>query len=280
MSADDSYQLLDFGGGRKLERFGSVVLDRPSPAADGFRRLLPESEWAAAAARYELSGERGSWQNQGVLPDAWPIQMAGLSFRIKPTPFGHVGLFPEQADHWAWIESQVRRAERPIALLNLFAYTGGSTLAAARAGAAVAHVDSARPAVEWARTNSRQSGLDGASIRWLVDDAQGFVARERRRGRHYDALLLDPPSYGHGARGETWKIDQLGELLAECAELTGGRPTFALVTCHSPGYDPQQLETMVRRAFAPAAIESGEMAITCHSGRRLPSGVFVRYMAR
>ena len=282
-SPDDrtlEYQLLDFGDGRKLERFGSVVLDRPSPAAGGVRRLLPEGEWAAAAARFELGGERGQWQTSGVLPDAWPIQVAGLSFRIKPTPFGHVGLFPEQTDNWAWIVSQVRRAKRPIELLNLFAYTGGSTLAAARAGAAVAHVDSARGTVEWARTNARQSELEGKPIRWLVDDAQGFVARELRRGRQYNALVLDPPSYGHGTRGEAWKIDQLGELLAQCAELTGGRPAFALVTCHSPGYDPGQLGAVVRRALGPAQIESGEMAVSCASGRQLKSGVFVRYVGR
>lgn len=292
-----SYQLLDFGQGRKLERFGEWVLDRPSPAAADALTSQP-SLWPCATARYErTNGDHGEWRvgrecpvtkerelplaEAGSLGDPsrpWVIRHANLVLELKLTRFGHVGVFPEQAANWDWTSEQVARAKKPIKVLNLFAYTGAGTLSAAAAGAEVVHVDAASNTVAWARHNAELSGLQGAPIRWIVEDAATFVRRELKRGNRYHAVILDPPSYGHGPKGEPWKIAaQLPDLLAGCAELTRDDRRFMLLTCHSPEFPAQKLERMLAQACSIRGVESREMALTTDDGRRLPSGACARW---
>lgn len=246
MFDSEQYELLDFGGGRKLERFGEVILDRPSPAAEGARKSNAV-DWSRAKAKYRRTkGESGIWQNKSKLPDSWQIEHGRMTLELRPTPFGHLGIFPEQAANWDWIEKHVRRHGEQPKVLNLFAYTGGSTLAAAAAGAEVIHVDSAKNIVAWARRNAELSGMGEASIRWITEDAMTFAKRELRRGNKYDGVVLDPPTYGHGPQGEIWKINQdLSRLLQICAELTRSQLAFILLTCHSPGFGDAELEALL-----------------------------------
>lgn len=280
MWSSDTYELLDFGEGRKLERFGGLLLDRPCRAAEGMARAVPR-QWSRADLKYERQSEtEGRWHPDDVFPKSWKAVHGEISFALRPTPFGHVGIFPEQADNWDWIATLVRQARQPINVLNLFAYTGGSTLAAAAAGAAVVHVDAARAAVQWARQNAELSGLGDRPVRWIVDDAIAFVKRELRRGNRYDAIILDPPSYGHGPDGQAWKMDQhLSPLLSACAELSRDRLSFVLLTCHTPGFGPPQLKRHLEEAFGSstlASVESKQLALTTREGRPLPSGVVAR----
>ena len=198
-----------------LGRSGSSGLARPRNRC---RSARPEL-WREPHASYDRNAaHRGSWQPAGFLPAAWAIRHDGWSLELRPTPFGHLGVFPEQAANWDWLAERIRQAGRPLRLLNLFAYTGGSTLAAAAAGAEVVHVDAARNVVTWARHNAQLSGLDAAPIRWIAEDVQKFVAREIRRKNEYDGVILDPPSYGHGPRGQAWNLPRdLGPLLEACA---------------------------------------------------------------
>ena len=215
------YQLLDFGDSRRLERFGPVMLDRPCPAAASIRPAAPRL-WSLAHARFErLEADQGRWIVRGDPPQRWTIAHNRINLELKRTDFGHVGQFPEQAENWDWIAEQVGRshsdAAGPMNVLNLFAYTGGSTLAAAAAGAKVTHVDAARNIVAWARRNAELSALGSAPIRWIAEDAVKFVEREVRRSNHYDAMILDPPSYGHGPHGEVWRLaEDLPGLLSLC----------------------------------------------------------------
>jgi 23S rRNA (cytosine1962-C5)-methyltransferase len=278
------YQLLDFGVGRKLERFGPIILDRPAPAAANETAARLQL-WSKAHARFELraargaSAARGQWKILKDVPDAWTIGHRAERLELKLTAFGHVGVFPEQAASWDWIGERVGRTAG-LRVLNLFAYTGGSTLVAAGAGAQVTHVDSARNVVAWARRNAELSGLSAAQIRWIADDALAFVRREIKRGRRYDGVILDPPSYGHGVRGQTWKLDaHLPKLLSRCRELIEGDPRLILLTCHAPAYDSRRLANYLVEAGLAAsrrAVEAGDLQLTTADGRRLHSGTFAR----
>lgn len=271
----DQYCLLDFGAGRKLERWGTWVLDRPAPAADAAPLCPPQ--WTAAAGRFErLPGARGVWRAPHPLPARWQIRHGGSVLELRPTRSGAVGVFPEQAPNWDWIIDQVRAAARPPRVLNLFASTGGSTLAAAAAGAAVVHVDAARTAVTWARRNASLSRLADAPIRWLVEDARKFVARELRRGHAYDAVILDPPTYGHGPDAQAWDIHtHLPDLLAACGQLTRRGRAFMLLTCHTPQLDAATLATLLADAACGGQrrnLSAGELRLHTEQGRALPSG--------
>jgi 23S rRNA (cytosine1962-C5)-methyltransferase len=206
-----------------------------------------------------------------------------IRLELRLTPFGHVGLFPEQQDNWQWIAQRVKEHARAgeVRVLNLFAYTGGSTLAAAAAGAHVTHVDAAKNVVDWARRNAAWSGLSDVPIRWIAEDARKFVSRELRRGNRYDAVILDPPSYGHGPKGEAWKIDEhLPPLLLDCARLTEGRRAFFVLTCHSPGYDGDQLASALMEAGVGADVASMETAplqLMDDRGRALSGGFAARW---
>ena len=287
MFSPDQYQLIDFGDGRRLEQFGALVIDRPCPAAEGFQRADPNA-WEKADARFEHlegdEGEReGTWTAEAGIPDRWNVVHGVVTFELKRSPVGHLGVFPEQAANWDWIAGQVQKhaalSQEPLNVLNLFAYTGGSTLAAAAAGASVVHVDAAKNTVGRARRNAELSGLADRSVRWIADDAMKFCKREVKRGSMYDAVILDPPSYGHGARGEVWRLSKhLPRLLELCAQLTAGRRRFMLLTSHTPGYDPAKLRQMMLDALKHEGFASGrEMTIRSAAGRELPGGVVVRW---
>jgi 23S rRNA (cytosine1962-C5)-methyltransferase len=295
LAPDNEYELLDFGDGRRLERFGTITLDRPCPAAEAFQQADPRA-WTCADARFEgRDAERGQWTCRRELPERWIAACGRLQFELKRTDFGHVGLFPEQVENWRWIAAASHRSgtsphPQPLAqrergevikVLNLFAYTGGSTLAAAAAGAEVTHVDAAKNILAWARRNAELSGLESAPVRWIAEDAVKFVKRELKRGNRYDALILDPPSYGHGPRGEVWRLSKhLPRLLSLCAELTAGRLQFMLLTCHTPGYDAKTLTELLAEHLSPDIIGQmhGEpLRIHTTDGRALPSGVVVRW---
>ena len=279
----DQYQLLDFGDGRKLERFGTLVLDRPSPAAQGIAKSRPD-RWPEADARFEKGeADQGTWRPAEAVADPWLIEHGTSHFHLKASPFGHVGVFPEQAANWDWIARQVAAAGRPLKVLNLFAYTGGSTLAAAHAGAEVVHVDAARNMIARAQENAAASGLADAPIRWIVEDALRFATREAKRGNRYDAVILDPPSYGHGPKGQVWRLTRdLIPLLEVCWQLTASRLAFVLLTCHSPGYGPSELRELLApflRTESPATIRSGPLTLIDEGSRRLNCGVFARWSA-
>jgi 23S rRNA (cytosine1962-C5)-methyltransferase len=269
----DEYQLLDSGDGEKLERFGEVVLRRKVPNAL-WSRCLPASAWDEYHAVHIGSGEtEGRWECRRPLPDHWWVRHAGLAFLLRPNPFGHLGLFPEQAENWQWLRTHLRPEGR---VLNLFAYTGGSTLAAAIAGGRVTHVDAVRGVVNWAAENAKAAGL--TTIRWIVDDAAAFATRELRRGIRYDAIVLDPPTFGRGPKGQLWKIeDDLPALLRTCRQLLSDAPGLFLLSAHTPGLSPLALENLLREHLVnlPGDVECGEMVIA--GPRPLPSGVFARW---
>ena len=296
MSDPHDYQLIDFGRGRRLERFGRFVLDRPCPAAEGIDRADPKA-WRLADARfesrYEVTGkersggefERGEWICRCELPDRWTVAYGRLRFELKRTDFGHLGIFPEQAENWGWLAEQCAtrppgsKSAMPTKVLNLFAYTGGSTLAAAAAGMEVVHIDAAKNVVQWARRNAELSGLGDANVRWIAEDALKFVNRELKRGNRYDAVILDPPSYGHGPRGEVWRLSKhLPRLLDLCGELTAGQPAFVLLSCHTPGYDAAKLKGMVLNSFGSyGELTAQGLYIRAANGRKLPAGEIVKW---
>jgi len=300
MFTSDHYELLDYGNGRRLERFGTWILDRECPIADRMSQD-DSAPWHNAHTKFQREqADQGIWRDAvEQFPDRWTIQHGPSTFELKRTQFGHLGIFPEQAANWDWITTFVKKASRPFRVLNLFAYTGGSTLAAAWGGAEVTHVDSAKNVVAWARRNAELSGLADAPIRWIAEDAMKFVKREVKRGRRYDAVILDPPSYGHGTKGEVWRLSKhLPQLMSFCAELTSTKPStqdsvdrehplnipsghseqFVLLTCHTPGFDCPALEELLRETMSPGRIESERISISTLKGRRLPSGFMARWM--
>ncbi len=277
----DQYELIDFGCGRKLERFGQYVLDRPSVAAD-CPQIRHGERWNQAAARYERGeSARGKWISAHELPATWWVNHHGCTLELRRTPFGHVGLFPEQTGNWDWLREVQAASREPLRLLNLFAYTGGATLAAAAAGALVTHVDAARNVVSWARRNATLSGLADAPIRWISEDALTFVRREVRRGNHYQGVILDPPSYGHGPKGQVWKIEQhLPNLLEACADLIAPDPRLVCLTTHTEGLSTGCLRALLAQTkVAPNSrqIETTEMSLITSDGRRLSSGRGARW---
>ena len=278
MFTPDQYQLIDFGDGRRLERFAAVTLDRPCPVAEGIQQGDLDL-WQRADGRFEKTGnDQGHWTANGELPERWNVSHGAVTFELKCTPVAHLGVFPEQTDNWDWIARQVQAVGEPVSVLNLFAYTGGSTLAALAAGAEVVHVDAARNTVAWARRNAELSGMADRPVRWIAEDAVKFAKRELKRGNRYNAVILDPPSYGHGTRGEVWRLAKhLPRLLQLCGELTAGRRRFVLLTCHTLGFDPQRLKTMTAEALGDGSLTAGRLTLRSVTGRELPSGAVVRW---
>ena len=279
MLETSQYELLDFGTGRKLERFANLIVDRPCPAAETESVHHPKL-WRNANSKYHRRQNDGHWEPDKFADQAWSLRWESLVFALKPTDFGHVGVFVEQSDNWAWIQRRVAALDQPK-VLNLFGYTGGSTLAAAAAGAEVVHVDAAKNILKWARQNAELSGLSDAPIRWIAEDAAKFVQRELKRGNQYDAVILDPPSYGHGPKGEVWKIQRdLMSLLRSIGELTAERRCFLLLTCHSPGFGPAELQACLADAIfgsCSAGASGSNMYIKTKDGRSLPAGVMARW---
>jgi len=276
------YQLIDFGEGRRLERFGPLMLDRPCPAAEKLHRADPAA-WQAADARFDRGdGQQGRWISRGELPARWTVDHGSFKLELRLTPAGQLGLFPEQADNWDWIGEQLRWGGRSAKVLNLFAYTGGSTLAAAAAGAEVVHVDAARNTLAWARRNAELSGMTRKPIRWIAEDAMKFAKRELKRGNRYDAVILDPPSYGHGLHGEVWRMAKhLPQLLQTCGRLTAGRLQFMLLSCHTPGFDAAKLAAMVTDVLGSGGqLRAEPLTIRAAAGRSLSGGMAVRWRSR
>ena len=296
---NDDYELLDSGDGRKLERFGKYVLARPCSQAM-WRPSKGPAEWAKADASFDRE-DGNNWHGRANLPKEWQIATAGIKFKLGGTDFGHLGIFPEQRAQWRWIREKVevegrgRDRKRPpststsnlnlIRVLNLFAYSGGSTMAAALGGAEVCHLDASKGMVEWARENARLNGLAEHPIRWIVDDAHKFMKREIRRGRRYDAVILDPPTFGRGAGGEMYKIERdLKDTLGLVKELLSERPSFVLFSSHTPGLSQIVAENILGQLFPTARLESGEMllepgGLETGDGRRnvvCPSGIYCR----
>lgn len=277
----NDYELLDSGNGAKLERFGDFVLDRPCAQAV-WQKQRP-ALWKKANASFDRE-EGNHWHGRNRLPKEWSIDVDGTAFRLSGTDFGHLGIFPEQRAQWAWIKEQVRTAKaakRQVRVLNLFAYSGGSTLAAAHGGAEVCHVDASKGMVQWARGNAALNQLEAHPIRWIVDDVHKFMNRELRRGRKYEGIILDPPTYGRGGNGETYKIERdLTETLRLCRSLLSEQPLFLLLSAHTPGHTPIVLENILRQALRGlgGSFAAGEM---CLSGAadvfQLPSGAYVRW---
>lgn len=272
------YELLDSGDGEKLERFGQYVLRRPDPQAL-WQKNLEEKDWKGANAFFDRVGENGKWKKKDGVPSEWYIEIGKLKFLIKPTAFKHTGLFPENEPNWNWIKEKIKTAERPIKILNLFGYTGGATLAALSAGAEVTHVDGSKSAITWAKQNAEASGLMGQKVRWIEDDARKFVMREIKRGNKYDAVIMDPPAFGHGANNEVWKIEEdFLKLLDSCQQILSDQPLFVLVNGYSAGYSAIAYENSLAsfvKKFG-GLIESGELTIKEKSGRLLPAGIFAR----
>ncbi len=241
------YELIDATDGERLERWGEYLLIRPDPQViwSGARK---DARWQAAHAVYHRSNSGGGyWEQLKYVPDVWAVHFGDLSFRLKPLGFKHTGLFPEQAVNWSLVADLIRRADRPISVLNLFGYTGAATVSALKAGASVTHVDASKGMVQWAKENAAASGVADRPVRWLVDDCLKFVKREIRRGNHYDAIIMDPPSYGRGPGGEVWKLEQqLSELLTETGKLLSDDPLFFLLNTYTAGLSPTILNYMVR----------------------------------
>ena len=235
------YELIDCGRGEKLERWGEQLLVRPDPQAI-WNTPRSHPGWKKNAGRYARSSTGGGqWLNRSM-PERWTVSYGSLTFNVKPMNFKHTGLFPEQAANWDFAMEQIKTAGRPVSVLNLFAYTGGATVACAAAGASVCHVDAAKGMVQWARENAKSSGLEGAPIRWIVDDCAKFVEREIRRGKTYDAIVMDPPSYGRGPGGEVWKLEEnLYPFVKLCAGVLSNKPLFVLINSYTTGLAPSVL---------------------------------------
>ncbi|MEK0420542.1 MAG: hypothetical protein RLZZ161_393 [Bacteroidota bacterium] len=279
------YELLDTGGFEKLERFGKYVLRRPEPQAV-WDKGLSESEWERLAhasffRKNDKDADAGNWQVKQGMPDRWMVAYKkgklNLRMRLALTAFKHVGIFPEQAENWDFIAERIGAlpVQRPR-VLNLFAYTGGASLAACSAGADVTHVDSVKQVVSWSRENMEASGLK--DIRWVVEDAFKFVQREMKRGKTYHGIILDPPAYGRGPDGEKWILEkQINELTGMCAELLEKEHAFFLINLYSMGFSPLITENLIQSHFPKQAFESGELILKDKAGRGLPTGTFLRF---
>jgi len=271
------YELIDCSSGERLERWGNHLLIRPDPQVI-WKSEKKHQGWKTAQAHYERSSTGGGrWRNKG-LPDNWQINYGDLAFIVSLMSFKHTGLFPEQAVNWEFITDKISRSDRKVSVLNLFAYTGGATIAAAAAGAEVCHVDAARGMVSRARVNAKTSGLEDKPVRWIVDDCVKFVEREIKRGRRYDALIMDPPSFGRGPSGEVWKLEEnLYSFVKLCREVLSDEPLFFIINSYTTGLSPSSLTYIVKSLLGGSA-ESRELGLPVTSGGLiLPCGAACRW---
>ena len=281
----NDYQVIDCSEGEKLERWGSYLLVRPDPQVI-WDTPRTQKGWKKPNAHYHRSKKGGGEWEFFDLPEQWTIRYEplNLTFNLKPFSFKHTGLFPEQATNWDWFSDLIKKANRPIKVLNLFAYTGGATLAAASAGASVTHVDASKGMVTWAKENAVSSRLGDAPIRWIVDDCVKFVEREIRRGNHYDAIIMDPPSYGRGPKGEIWKIEEaVYPLIKLCAKLLTDHPLFFLVNSYTTGLQPAVLHYMIQTALSDykGTVSAEEIGLPVAStGLVLPCGASGRFVGK
>ena len=277
----NDYELLDCGSGEKLERWGGQILVRPDPQAI-WETPRENRGWRSAQGRYHRSSSGGGHWEKEKLPESWQVKYKDLTFRVKPMNFKHTGLFPEQAVNWDFAREKIERAGRPVRVLNLFAYTGGATVACAASGAQVCHCDAAKGMVSWAKENARVSGLENAPIRWIVDDCAKFVEREIRRGRTYDAIIMDPPSYGRGPGGEVWKLeDNLFPFVRLCTQVLSEQPLFVIINSYTTGLAPSVLgyllSLLVKEKFG-GRVTWDELGLpVTETGLALPCGATGRW---
>lgn len=279
------YELLDSGEDMKLERFGTVTVARPETQAL-WAKQKPEL-WKEAHAVFAFRDAKGAWDVRKPVPEAWPVTRAGVALTARLTGFKHTGIFPEQVPNWDWLRTNVggfvnplsdRGFTKPPHILNLFGYTGAASIVAALAGASVTHVDASKQSLDWAHENARRSNIPEDRIRWLLDDAPAFAKREARRGNKYDGIILDPPAFGRGPKGEVWKIEEdLPKLLAVLKELLADKNAFFLMSGYAAGYSPRSFAQAVEGVFG-ASLEAGELHIKeSGSDRVIPAGIYVRF---
>ena len=278
----EEYKIIDMADGQKLEKWGNIVLSRPDPQIVWKNKSYPK-EWEKADAIYSRSNTGGgSWEYKKKLPSVWQVHYKDLTFNIKPMGFKHTGLFPEQAVNWDWMRQKIKNANREIKVLNLFAYTGGATVACLAAGASVCHVDSSKGMTTWAKENVASSGLADKKVRFLIDDVIKFVNREIRRGNKYDAIIMDPPSYGRGANGEVWKFeDNISELVELCSKVLSDSPLFFLINSYTTGISSTVLANILSLNIPKkykGKIEAGEIGLPMEkSNLILPCGIYGRW---
>ncbi len=273
------YECIDTASGEKLERWGSIILRRPDPQVIWDEKSVPK-KWESADAWYHRSQSGGGkWEYKKEIPQKWQIKYKDLTFNITPTGFKHTGLFPEQAVNWDYMMEKIKKAQRPIKVLNLFAYTGGATIACAKAGAMVTHVDASKGMVLWAKENAQSSNLGNAPIRYLVDDCMKFVEREIRRGNKYDAILMDPPSYGRGPGGEVWKMeDSIASFVKRTALLLSDNPLFFIINSYTTGLSPTVLTNLMKISLPKGRVEASEIGLNITgSSMVLPCGATGRW---
>ena len=274
------YEILDMANGEKLEKWNNIYLIRPDPQIIWKEKSYPE-KWKQANARYNRSSSGGgNWQRYKKIPDAWQVKYKDLTFNIKPMGFKHTGLFPEQAVNWDWMIDKIKNEKREIKVLNLFAYTGGATVACLSAGASVCHVDSSKGMVTWAKENVVSSGLEKASVRYIVDDVVKFVNREMRRGHKYDAIIMDPPSYGRGTNGEVWQFENnIYDLVELCSKVLSDNPLFFLINSYTTGISSTVLENILRLNIKNKGKYScGEIGLPMTESKMvLPCGIFAKW---
>lgn len=278
----EDYEILDMASGMKLERWGKYILNRPDPQIAWNEKSFPD-RWKKQDAKYIRSNKGGGhWENINYVPEAWQIKYKDLTFNIKQMGFKHTGLFPEQAVNWDYMIDKIKNSNRKIKVLNLFAYTGGATVACAYAGADVVHVDASKGMVAWAKENIISSNLEDKFVRFIVDDCVKFVEREIRRGNKYDAIIMDPPSFGRGANGEVWNIEEsLYKLVDLCTKVLSDNPLFFLINSYTTGLSPKVLENIlfltVDKKY-PGVITSGEVGLPMKDSKLiLPCGIYGRW---
>ncbi|MCL4367328.1 class I SAM-dependent methyltransferase [Patescibacteria group bacterium] len=273
------YQLLDTGNGKRLERFGKFVLVRPDPQIL-WQPHLNKHNWEQADAVFGKDRDgKEKWLSKKPIPEKWLLKYKNLAFYVKLSPFKHTGVFPEQAVHWDFINQKIKGSGRGVNILNLFGYTGISSLAAAEAGAKVTHLDASRPTIGWARENQQASGLDNRSIRWILDDALKFTGREIRRGVKYDGIIMDPPVYGHGPEGEKWDFNEhFPQLLKNCQQILSATPLFLIINAYAISASALMLQNLLEDLSLGGTIEAGELALPEEGrGRLLSTGIFARW---
>lgn len=276
------YEILDMANGEKLERWKDVVLVRPDPQIIWKSKSFPE-KWKNVNAKYNRSNTGGGyWEYSKKVPTSWQVKYKNLTFNIKPMGFKHTGLFPEQAVNWDWMIEKIQKANRKIKVLNLFAYTGGATVACSYAGASVCHVDSSKGMTTWAKENIESSGLKNNPVRFIVDDVVKFVNREIRRGNKYDAIIMDPPSYGRGANGEVWKFEEnIADLVELCSKVLSDKPLFFLINSYTTGISSTVLENILKLTVEKkyrGKLSSGEIGLPMTDSKLiLPCGIYGRW---
>ena len=278
----NDYKILDMANGQKLERWGNVILSRPDPQIIWKDKSFPD-KWKMVNATYNRSKSGGgSWEYNKQIPKNWQIKYKNLTFNIKPMGFKHTGIFPEQAVNWDWMMEKIAKSKREIKVLNLFAYTGGATVACLASGASVCHVDSSKGMVSWAKENVVSSGLEDKKIRYIVDDVNKFVSREIRRNNKYDAIIMDPPSYGRGANGEVWQFENnIYDLVQLCTKVLSDNPLFFLINSYTTGISSTVLENILNLTVAKnhmGKITSGEIGLPMENSKLiLPCGIYARW---